>query len=88
MLAAYSDAASFRKTAAASLQLPVSAETMLVQVCNLGGNCRRCSASTVMTATSAPAAPSRWPCKALVELTRSPPIASPQTLRKASLSKQ
>ena len=38
MLAAYSDAASFRKTAAAALQLPVSAETMLVQVCNLSGS--------------------------------------------------
>ena len=38
MLAAYTDAASFRKTAAASLQLPVSAETMLVQVCNLSGS--------------------------------------------------
>jgi uncharacterized protein (DUF2141 family) len=37
MLAAYSDAASFRKTAASSLQLPVTAETMRLQVCNLSG---------------------------------------------------
>ena len=38
MLAAYTDAASFRKTAASSLQLPVTAETMQVQVCNLAGS--------------------------------------------------
>jgi uncharacterized protein (DUF2141 family) len=38
MIAAYTDAASFRKTAASSLQLPVSAETMQVQLCNLAGS--------------------------------------------------
>jgi uncharacterized protein (DUF2141 family) len=37
MIAAYGDAANFRKTAAASMQLPVSAETMQVQLCNLTG---------------------------------------------------
>jgi uncharacterized protein (DUF2141 family) len=37
MIAAYTDAANFRKTAASSMQLPVSAETMQVQLCNLTG---------------------------------------------------
>ena len=37
MLAAYTDAESFRKTAASALQMPVTAETMQVQVCNLSG---------------------------------------------------
>jgi uncharacterized protein (DUF2141 family) len=37
MVAAYTDAASFRKTAASSMQLPVSAEMMQVQLCNLSG---------------------------------------------------
>jgi uncharacterized protein (DUF2141 family) len=38
MLAAYSDAATFRKTAANQMQVPVTAETMQVQVCNLAGD--------------------------------------------------
>ena len=38
MLAAYSDAASFRKTAAASLQVQATAETMQVQLCGLSGS--------------------------------------------------
>ena len=38
MLAAYTDATSFRKTAAAELRVPATAETMTLQVCGLGGN--------------------------------------------------
>lgn len=38
MLAAYSDAASFRKAPAAQMQLPVTAETMQVKVCPLSGD--------------------------------------------------
>jgi uncharacterized protein (DUF2141 family) len=38
MLAAYIDAASFRKTAASQLQLAVTGETMQLQVCGLGGS--------------------------------------------------
>jgi len=38
MVAAYTDAASFRKTSASQLQLAVTAETMTVQVCGLTGN--------------------------------------------------
>lgn len=38
MVAAYSDAASFRKTASTQMQVPVTAETMQVQVCNLSGD--------------------------------------------------
>ena len=38
MLAAYSDAASFRKTAASQLQMAVSGETMQLQVCGLPGS--------------------------------------------------
>jgi uncharacterized protein (DUF2141 family) len=37
MVAAYTDAATFRKTAAASLQVPAGAETMQLQVCGLSG---------------------------------------------------
>lgn len=52
----------------------------------LGGNWACCKASTVITASSAPAAPSRWPCKALVELTARPSSASPNTWASASHS--
>jgi len=38
MVAAYTDAASFRKTAASQLQLAVTGETMMVQVCGLSGD--------------------------------------------------
>ena len=38
MLAAYTDAASFRNTAAAAMQVRPTAETMTLQVCGLGGN--------------------------------------------------
>ena len=38
MVAAYTDAASFRKTAASQLQLAVTGETMTVQVCGLTGD--------------------------------------------------
>ena len=38
MLAAYTDAASFRKTATSQLQLAVTGETMAIQVCGLTGN--------------------------------------------------
>ena len=38
MVAAYQDAASFRKTAASQLQLAVTAETMTIQVCGLSGD--------------------------------------------------
>ena len=39
MLAAYTDAASFRKTAVVEMRLrPAAAETMTLQVCGLGGN--------------------------------------------------
>jgi uncharacterized protein (DUF2141 family) len=38
MVAAYTDAASFRKTAASQLQLAVTGETMTIQVCGLTGN--------------------------------------------------
>lgn len=38
MLAAYTDAASFRKTAATQVQVAVTAETMQVPVCGLGGS--------------------------------------------------
>jgi len=38
MLAAYSDAASFRKNAASQLQLAVTGETMVLQVCGLTGD--------------------------------------------------
>lgn len=38
MLAAYADAASFRKTAASQMQVAVSGETMQIQVCGLTGN--------------------------------------------------
>ena len=36
MLAAYTDAASFRKTAASAMQLEAKTETMQLQVCGLG----------------------------------------------------
>ncbi|MNT27883.1 hypothetical protein D3C72_1635350 [compost metagenome] len=45
----------------------------------LGGSSRRCSASTVISASMAPAAPSMWPCSALVELTRRASKSAPQT---------
>jgi uncharacterized protein (DUF2141 family) len=38
MLAAYSDAASFRKAAVTSMQVQPTAETMQIQVCGLVGN--------------------------------------------------
>lgn len=38
MLAAYSDAATFRKTAVSRLQVAVSGETMQLQVCGLAGD--------------------------------------------------
>ena len=38
MVAAYTDAATFRKTAASQLQMPVTAETMTIQVCGLAGD--------------------------------------------------
>jgi uncharacterized protein (DUF2141 family) len=38
MIAAYTDAASFRKTAASQLQLEVTGETMTIQVCGLTGD--------------------------------------------------
>jgi uncharacterized protein (DUF2141 family) len=38
MLAAYTDAANFRKTAASQLQVAVTGETMTIQVCGLTGN--------------------------------------------------
>ena len=38
MLAAYTDAASFRKIAAVELRVRATAETMTLQVCGLGGN--------------------------------------------------
>ena len=38
MLAAYTDAASFRKTAAMELRVRATAETMTLQVCGLAGN--------------------------------------------------
>lgn len=38
MVAAYVDAASFRKTAASQLQLAVTGETMTIQVCGLSGD--------------------------------------------------
>ena len=38
MVAAYTDAASFRKTAASQLQLAVTGETMAAQVCGLTGD--------------------------------------------------
>lgn len=38
MVAAYTDAASFRKTAASQLQRAVTGEAMAVQVCGLSGN--------------------------------------------------
>jgi uncharacterized protein (DUF2141 family) len=38
MLAAYSDAASFRKTATTQMQVAVTGETMTVQVCGLSGD--------------------------------------------------
>jgi uncharacterized protein (DUF2141 family) len=38
MVAAYADAASFRKTAASQLQLAVTGETMTIQVCGLSGD--------------------------------------------------
>ena len=38
MLAAYSDAATFRKTAASQMRVEVTGETMQVQVCGLSGN--------------------------------------------------
>lgn len=38
MLAAYSDAASFRKTAVTSMQMQPTAETMQIQVCGLVGD--------------------------------------------------
>lgn len=38
MVAAYTDAASFRKTAASQLQLAVTGETMTIQVCGLSGD--------------------------------------------------
>ena len=37
MLAAYADAADFRKTAAAAMQVRPTAETMTLRVCGLGG---------------------------------------------------
>ena len=38
MLAAYTDAASFRKTAVVEMRVRPTAETMTLQVCGLGGN--------------------------------------------------
>jgi len=38
MVAAYTDAANFRKTAASQLQLGVTGETMTIKVCGLTGN--------------------------------------------------
>ena len=38
MLAAYTDAASFRKTAVVEMRLHPTAETMTLQVCGLGGS--------------------------------------------------
>ena len=38
MVAAYTDAATFRKTAASQLQVAVTGETMSLQVCGLTGN--------------------------------------------------
>jgi len=38
MLAAYADAATFRKTAVSQLQVAVTGETMQLQVCGLSGN--------------------------------------------------
>lgn len=38
MVAAYLDAASFRKTAASQMQLGVTGETMTIQVCGLSGD--------------------------------------------------
>ena len=38
MVAAYTDAATFRKTAASQMQMAVTGETMTVQVCGLTGN--------------------------------------------------
>ncbi len=38
MVAAYTDAASFRKTAASQLQMAVTGETMTIQVCGLTGD--------------------------------------------------
>ena len=38
MVAAYTDAASFRKTAASQLQMAVTGETMTIQVCGLAGD--------------------------------------------------
>ncbi|GAA0741184.1 DUF2141 domain-containing protein [Ideonella azotifigens] len=38
MVAAYTDVASFRKTAASQLQLAVTGETMAIQVCGLTGD--------------------------------------------------
>jgi uncharacterized protein (DUF2141 family) len=38
MVAAYTDAASFRKTAASQMQLAVTGETMNIQVCGLSGD--------------------------------------------------
>src|SRR5690606_28811945 len=54
--------------------------------CALGGSWRFASASTVITASSAPAAPSRWPCSALVELTFSRSKSSPHASARASRS--
>ena len=38
MVAAYTDAASFRKTAASQLQMAVTGETMTIEVCGLAGD--------------------------------------------------
>jgi len=38
MIAAYTDAATFRKTAASQMQMAVTGETMTIQVCGLAGN--------------------------------------------------
>ena len=38
MVAAYTDASSFRKTAASQLQMAVTGETMTLQVCGLSGD--------------------------------------------------
>lgn len=38
MVAAYTDAASFRKTAASQLQMAVTGETMTIRVCGLAGD--------------------------------------------------
>jgi uncharacterized protein (DUF2141 family) len=38
MVAAYTDAATFRKTAASQLQMAVTGETMTIQVCGLAGD--------------------------------------------------